>query len=52
MQSQPTLRDRAEWWRNRCRGAVAFADMVSTRLEQPEAFAPPGTLTDWAELPP
>jgi hypothetical protein len=49
--SQPTLTDRATWWRNRCAGAVAHAESVNTQINQPDAFTAPETLRAWAELP-
>lgn len=49
--TQPTLADRATWWRNRCVGAVAQAEIVNTQINQPDAFTAPKTLRAWAELP-
>lgn len=49
--AQPTLSDRAVWWRNRCRGAVTHAEIVNAQIEQPDAFTAPETLQAWAELP-
>jgi hypothetical protein len=49
--TQPTLADRAIWWRNRCAGAVTYADIVNTQLNQPGAFSAQQTLRAWAELP-
>ncbi|WP_410670649.1 hypothetical protein [Amycolatopsis sp. cmx-4-68] len=46
-----TLADRATWWRTQCVDAVANAEIVNTRINQPEAFKPPETLRAWAELP-
>jgi hypothetical protein len=49
--AQPTLRDRAVWWRNRCIGAIMHADAFNTQIKQPGAFTAPETLQAWAELP-
>ena len=49
---QPTLADRAKWWRNRCDAALAEYDAVNDRLDQPDVFEAPKALRAWAELPP
>jgi hypothetical protein len=49
---QPTLADRASWWRNRCDTALAEYDVVNDRLDQPDGFKAPKALRAWAELPP
>jgi hypothetical protein len=51
MLAQPTLADRAQWWRNRCAAAVAHHDNVNAQLDQPDAFKPPKALKAWADLP-
>lgn len=51
MLAQPTLADRAQWWRNRCAAAVAHYDNVNAQLDQPDAFKPPKALESWADLP-
>lgn len=51
LRAQRTLGDRATWWRNRCRDALANAEIVNVRINQPEAFTAPVTLRAWAELP-
>jgi hypothetical protein len=33
--AQPTLDDRATWWRNRCAGAVAHAEILNAQIQQP-----------------
>lgn len=49
--AQPTLADRATWWRNRCAAAVTHAEIVNIQINQPDAFTTPATLRAWAELP-
>lgn len=51
MRNQPSLADRATWWRNRSISAVALYDGVNARIDQPGAFVPPGPLQEWATLP-
>lgn len=51
LRAQPTLLDRAVWWRNRCKAAVAHYDIVNAQLDQPNAFKPPKPLNAWADLP-
>jgi hypothetical protein len=46
-----TISERATWWRTKCVDAVANAEIVSTQINQPDAFTPPETLRAWAELP-
>ena len=41
---QPTLADRAKWWRNRCDAALAEYDAVNDRLDQPDVFEAPKAL--------
>lgn len=49
--AQPTLGDRAAWWRNRCAAAVAHAEILSAQIKQPEAFSAPTSLRAWSDLP-
>ena len=51
LMAQPTLADRASWWRNRCVDAVARAELINSEINQPEAFTAKPTLQAWAELP-
>lgn len=51
MTDQPTLADRAIWWRNRCGGALAEYGVVNARVDQPEGFEAPKALRAWATLP-
>lgn len=51
LRSQPTLADRATWWRNRCRAAVTHTETVNSHIKQPDAFKAPKALRAWAELP-
>jgi hypothetical protein len=51
MVGQPTLVDRAIWWRNRCSGALAEYDAVNAHLDQPDGFEAPKALKAWAKLP-
>ena len=51
MIDQPTLADRATWWRNRSSGALAEYEVVNARIDQPDGFEAPKALRAWAELP-
>jgi hypothetical protein len=51
MLEQPTLADRAAWWRNRCLAAVAEHEVVSAQIGQAGAFEPAMPLKAWAGLP-
>ncbi|MEV6427226.1 hypothetical protein [Nocardia sp. NPDC051463] len=51
LHKQPTLANRATWWKNRSRAAVAYAETVNVRINQPDAFQASKTLQAWAELP-
>jgi hypothetical protein len=52
MRAQPTIAHRAVWWKNRCHAAAGHAEIVSARINQPDAFKAPKTLEIWAELSP
>jgi hypothetical protein len=51
MLEQPTLADRAAWWRNRCAAAEASHQIVSAQIGQAGAFEPSRPLKAWAALP-
>lgn len=51
LRTNRTMADRAAWWRNRCVDAVANAEIVNIRINQPDAFTPSETLRAWADLP-
>jgi hypothetical protein len=51
MLEQPTLADRAAWWRNRCAAAEASHQIVSAQIGQAGAFEPARPLKAWAALP-
>lgn len=51
LRAQPSLSDRALWWRKRCAAAVAYADVLNIQTQQPDGFPVPDTLRAWAELP-
>jgi hypothetical protein len=51
MRRQATLGDRAIWWRNSCRLAVAESDAINLRIGQDGAFSPSETVSVWADLP-
>ncbi|MEU4420972.1 hypothetical protein AB0F81_10115 [Actinoplanes sp. NPDC024001] len=49
--SQPTVRERAEYWRNICGGALREHEMLAKRLRRPDAFDAQEPLKRWAKLP-
>ncbi|WP_433828652.1 hypothetical protein ACQP2E_04740 [Actinoplanes sp. CA-015351] len=48
---QPTVRERAAYWRNICVGALNEHEMLAKRLRRPDAFEPQAPLKRWATLP-
>lgn len=48
---QPTIRDRAQYWRNLCRGAVTGHAVILAQLQMLEGLEPQASLKRWAELP-
>jgi hypothetical protein len=46
-----SLRDRQQWWKNRCAVAVYEHEAESARIQQPGAFKPKKFLRAWASLP-
>jgi hypothetical protein len=46
-----SLRDRQQWWKNRCAAAVYEHEAESARIQQPGAFKPKKFLRAWANLP-
>lgn len=50
LRAQPTLADRADWWRRRCHDAVQQYQILNTALGQDDAFTPPTPLAAWATL--
>jgi hypothetical protein len=51
MLARPTMRERAEYWRNICQGAVAEHQMLATRVRQVDPLPVQKPLKQWAELP-
>ncbi|MEU4419286.1 hypothetical protein AB0F81_01570 [Actinoplanes sp. NPDC024001] len=49
--AQPTVRDRAEYWRNICHSAVAEHEMFAKRLRQVDPLPVQTPLKQWAKLP-
>jgi hypothetical protein len=50
--NQPTVRDRAVYWRNICKGAVNEHEMLAKRVRRPDPLPVQKPLKQWAELPP
>ncbi|WP_051809898.1 hypothetical protein [Actinoplanes subtropicus] len=48
---QPTLRDRAEYWRNICKGAVDEHEMLAKRVRRIDPLPVQKPLKQWADLP-
>ena len=51
MLAAPTMRDRAEYWRNVCAGSVNEHAMISVRLRLVKPLTPQTPIAQWATLP-
>jgi hypothetical protein len=48
---QPTIRDRAQYWQNRCKSAVDCHAVILAHLQMLEGLEPQESLKRWAQLP-
>jgi hypothetical protein len=51
MLARPTMRERAEYWRNICKGAVDEHQMLAKRVRQVDPLPVQKPLKHWADLP-